>query len=126
MGLDMYAFKCKKENKPDNLEVDFDIPQEHIEEIHYWRKHPNLHGWMEKLYRMKKGAAEEFNVVNLQLTDEDLDVLATAIINKELPDTKGFFFGDSRGDESSDDLKFVAEAKVAISEGYIVFYCPWW
>jgi hypothetical protein len=25
---------------------------EDLAAIHYWRKHPNLHGWMEQLYRV--------------------------------------------------------------------------
>lgn len=31
--------------------VDFEV--ETLAELHYWRKHPNFHGWMEKLYPRK-------------------------------------------------------------------------
>ena len=45
MGLDMYAYKTKF--KPSN-EVDFQDELEQaeakLEDLHYWRKHPNLHG----------------------------------------------------------------------------------
>lgn len=38
-----------------------DFKGEDAAELHYWRKHPNLHGWMEQLYRDKGGAEEIFN-----------------------------------------------------------------
>ena len=47
-------------------------------ELHYWRKHPNLHGWMESLYYEKGGTADNFNCVNLQLT------LHRAIVSNEM------------------------------------------
>jgi hypothetical protein len=30
--------------------------------MHYWRKHPDLHGWMEKLCRAKGGKFDDFNL----------------------------------------------------------------
>ncbi|ODR91767.1 hypothetical protein A8M32_08600 [Sinorhizobium alkalisoli] len=33
--------------------VDFEV--EEATALHYWRKHPNLHGWMERLYREEGG-----------------------------------------------------------------------
>ena len=62
MGLDMFAYTTL-ENPAGS--VDFKVGE--ATEIHYWRKHPNLHGWMEKLYRDKGGSQESFNCVNLQL-----------------------------------------------------------
>ncbi len=44
MGLDMYAMVT---NEQFDSEVDF--KPERTSELHYWRKHPNLHGWMEQL-----------------------------------------------------------------------------
>src|ERR1700738_2892190 len=74
MGLDMYAFTTTE--KPPAL-ADFEISQS--ERLHYWRKHPDLHGWMEALYREKHGSAESFNCVNLALTADDLDRLEADI-----------------------------------------------
>jgi hypothetical protein len=68
MGLDMYAMITN--NTPES-QVDFKA--EDATELHYWRKHPNLHGWMEALYYAKGGAADSFNCVTLQLTLEDID-----------------------------------------------------
>ncbi|ASY66520.1 hypothetical protein SJ05684_b55380 (plasmid) [Sinorhizobium sojae CCBAU 05684] len=42
--------------------VDFEISR--ATALHYWRKHPNLHGWMEHLYP-RGGKDAIFNCVNL-------------------------------------------------------------
>ncbi len=120
MGLDMYAYTTT--DKLDRL-VDFKV--KNYTEIHYWRKHPNLHGWMEDLY-YAKGGAKEFNCVPVALTLEDIDHLEAAIVHHELPATHGFFFGESRGDEYDDDLDFTAKARKAIEDGHTVFYDSWW
>jgi hypothetical protein len=122
MGLDMYAF-ATKESFPGA--VDFPDP-ESVERIHYWRKHPNLHGWMKQLYRGKGGKDKSFNCVNLQLTVDDLQQLETDIRAMRLPKTEGFFFGLSDGSEIEDDLNFVDKAKAALNANCSVFYSSWW
>jgi hypothetical protein len=123
MGLDMYAFAMKK--KPEK-EVDFDARLEECVEISYWRKHPNLHGWMEKLYREKGGEAESFNCVNVMLTEADLGRLERDVLNRELPETEGSFFGESSPEDMLDDIDFIECARRALSNGESVFYTSWW
>lgn len=125
MGLDMFAFKVKKGSilKPiDFSDSDF---TEKPEELHYWRKHPNLHGWMEELYK-KKGGESEFNCANLLLTPKDLDQLEYDIVNRNLEETSGFFFGNSDGSEDVDDIEFINDARRAIEDGNDVYYSSWW
>jgi hypothetical protein len=126
MGLDMYAYRVKKEDAVSDFQYRYDDEDQPLE-IHYWRKHPNLHGWMEDLY-ISKGGTEEFNCVPVRLTIEDLEDLEKAIRNKELPNTSGFFFGKSQEDEEefADDLQFITDARQAITDGYEVFYNSWW
>jgi hypothetical protein len=127
MGLDQFAFKTKAKF---DSQVDFQAQLQDVEteELHYWRKHPNLHGWMEQLYREKGGTGEQFNCDPVQLTQEDIDDLANSILDGSLPSTSGFFFGQSIGDqeEESDDLQFCRNASEAIKEGYTVYYDSWW
>lgn len=123
MGLDMYVYKTPQIFE---AEVDFDVNEDLLELVHYWRKHPNLHGWMECLYRSKGGKAKHFNCVNVLLTSEDLDQLRAYILSEELPETAGFFFGNSDGTEKSDDLLFIDKAKESLAEGKRLFYHPWW
>ena len=114
MGLDQYARRVVAHD-PDNSE-----------EIAYWRKHPNLQGWMEALWR-EKGGEGEFNCVDVELTLEDLEQLEAAIEGAELPDTDGFFFGNNSDDYYREqDLEFIAEASKAIEQGYKVVYTSWW
>jgi hypothetical protein len=120
MGLDMYAVATSWE-VPLSRQLD---PHEY-EELHYWRKHPNLHGWMEALYYEKSGT-ELFNCVALVLTSEDLDRLEADVRAANLPHTEGFFFGESDGSETEDDLAFIAKARKALAEGLTVFYYAWW
>ncbi|MCK6438829.1 MAG: hypothetical protein L6Q71_01350 [Planctomycetes bacterium] len=68
MGLNMYAYVTAETiDRPVDFTVYIPV------EIAFWHKHPNLHGWMEKLYRAKGGAERIFKQVNVQLTTEDLD-----------------------------------------------------
>lgn len=126
MGLDQFAIKTKL--KPSN-EVDFgeEVYNEGVEreEIQYWRKHPDLHGWMENLY-FEKGGDRVFNCTPVILTLQDLDNLEEAIRDRALPKTSGFFFGESDDKRAADDLEFIKDAREAINEGYTVFYDSWW
>ena len=126
MGLDMYAFSTKAKPK---TEVDFETKNfEPQDEVAYWRKHPNLHGWMQNLYDMKGGTSSDFNGDCVVLDSEDLDNLEQDIKDGNLPDTSGFFFGESANndEENENDLLFVTKAREAISEGKTVYYTSWW
>lgn len=134
MGLDQYAYAVKGEEE---------VP------LADWRKHNRLQGWMEQLWEDKgrpnpktDGAPMgDFNCVPLELTEEDLDNLADAIENFELPETGGFFFGNDSyfwNDENGDpfpeneywykdtDIAFVINAKKALTEGGKVYYNCWY
>lgn len=135
MGLDMYAMAVKFIDGHEEPEVDANLNMEgeHVEdyddEFCYWRKHPNLHDWMEKLYRDKGGTDFEFNCCsNVELTEADLHDLETAINEGGLPYTQGFFFGESTGDddEKAFDLKFIADARKAREDGFRIYYTSWW
>ena len=125
MGLDMYA--CSTNAKP-KTEVDFETKNFKPEEVHYWRKHPNLHGWMQNLYDAKGGTESNFNGDCVVLDNEDLDNLEHDLEQGDLPDTTGFFFGNSVSDddELKNDLEFVRKARTEIANGKTVYYTSWW
>ena len=128
MGLDQFAYKTKvKPGKSVDFQDEVYKDEVEHEEIHYWRKHPNIHGFMEELYR-EKGGESEFNCRPVELTQKDIDRLAESILGGELPETSGFFFGQSYGneEEENDDLEFCKKASEAIKEGYTVFYDSRW
>jgi hypothetical protein len=134
MGLDQYAYAENGEEQ---------------EELAYWRKHNRLQGWMEELWNDKgrPNAPEEtspmgdFNCIPVELTLSDIEQLEAHVVNKQLPETGGFFFGDdsfSWDDENgepfedgdyfhkSTDLEFIEDARKAIADGKKVYYNCWW
>ena len=118
MGLDQYAaIRLDTKNEDGNWDT---------EELAYWRKHPNLQGFMEHLYA-EKGGTEEFNCVDLELTLEDIDSLEISVKGEELPETGGFFFGDCSDEHyKEEDLEFCANARKALADGKTVVYSSWW
>lgn len=150
MGLDMYAYVGRKGQYNDFYEQELDldpktgewiIPVNGIEkprEIAYWRKHPNLHGWMEKLWERKgrPGIDPEeaerdfsFNGIEVELTWDDIEKLRDDIINGSMSElnTTGFFFGDPSDDYYREtDLKFIGNAKAELFCGLRVFYNSSW
>ena len=125
MGLDMYAFAVSKRDAIGEFEMARDCEKE---ELHYWRKHHDLHGWMENLYRDKGGDADSFNCIPVELTVDDLDNLQQTLLDDNLPRTRGFFFGDNPPDLETmrNDLMFVQKCRIAIKEGKVVYYDSWW
>ena len=131
MGLDMYAYVARKKDEMkeyyENYEWEKDsssIPKPR--EIAYWRKHPNLHGWMHKLWN-ERGHSGDFNGDELELTFEDLDRLEYVVKHRELPGTSGFFFGTDADDYyRAQDLEFVKQARSELTQGMKVFYNSSW
>ena len=108
MGLDQSARRITKKGN--------------AAEIACWRKHPNLQGWMANLYR-EKGGMEEFNGIDMELDEDDINRLEKAITNNGLPITIGFFFGGPKDHYYKDqDLEFCKDARKAIQKKQIVTY----
>ena len=123
MGLDQYATARKGDAITDD---EGDTYYEDSIELAYWRKHPNLQGWMENLYH-EKGGDESFNCVDLELDLEDLDALEESLDEEALPETAGFFFGSNADDHYSEAYReFIVAAGAAIKQGYTVVYSSWW
>jgi hypothetical protein len=123
MGLDQYAHAIDNNGEK--------------EELAYWRKHPNLQGFMENLWHEKgcPGKSDEpnsmglsdFNCVPVELDHDDLDSLEKSVNSKELPETGGFFFGDDSDDYYKEkDLEFIQKAREALDTGLHVEYSSWW
>ena len=127
MGLDMYAYVAARAGQQDEFYEGSELDKESGEyvnakvtkpiEIAYWRKHPNLHGWMEQLYR-ERGGEGEFNGDELELFREDIDSLEQVILDGDLPATSGFFFGEGSDDYYREqDLEFIKEARAQLFLG---------
>ena len=140
MGLDMYAYVAAKAGQQkeywDNVEYDREkgcyvhnsASCSQPIEIAYWRKHPNLHGWMYNLW-VSKGNSGEFNGDELELTWEDIDQLEYDVELGRLKNLEatGFFWGDPSDDYYYEtDVKFIKEARAQLFLGLKVFYNSSW
>lgn len=129
MGLDQYAY------------IKFQPEHENWLFLAEWRKHPNLQGWMERLWRKKVNSPDpydkdthiddEFNGVEVALTLEDIFNLEEDIkmqrLDGGLGTTTGFFFGNNADEEYKRiDLTFCDRAKVALKNGHAVYYNSSW
>lgn len=110
MGLDMYLRgrkgtwsvneeHCRYEDGFQVVNIELDIG--------YWRKHPNLHG-----YIVKNFANGIDDCQDISLTAEDLEKILEAVLNDDLPKTGGFFFGES---DSADEQDTVEKLNSAIT-----------
>ena len=139
MGLDMYAYARppRKRNSDDDVQIG------------EWRKHNRLQGWMQQLWESKgcpnrnteDDPMGDFNCVELQLTRGDIYDLKDDIVNFNLPESNGFFWGsdsyfwtDENGEPypdneywyKSSDLAFVEEAHKMLDKKWRVFYSCWY
>ena len=97
------------------------------EEVAYWRKHPDLHGFFEEQWN-KQGWNGDFNGMPLVLSEEMLDEAIFKVLMNALPKTEGFFFGESEFSKGSvdRDLESLNKAKEYISNGKEVYYDASW
>jgi hypothetical protein len=99
MGLDMYLTGEKY------LPTNYEAPEKNVMEdgfrvksrqleLGYWRKHPNLHGFIVK--NVADGADE---CQEIELSSDHITQIIEAIKARQLPHTTGFFFGVSEDTE---------------------------
>lgn len=134
MGLDMYAYAYR--NVPADCAWFGDAWKPEVgeqigdEELYYWRKHPDLHRWMERLATTRGFTDSKygFNGVWLRLTPEDLTQLESDLDAGLEENTGGFFFGASVYPEDAEaTLEFIAKARALIeSDGATIFYNSSW
>ena len=118
MGLDQYAYAAEKASEDHGARID----------LAYWRKHPNLHGWMQRLWE-SRGGTGMFNGDEIELSWGDLDALELDIKNGTVADmdTTGFFFGLPSDHYYYDqDIEFIKEARLKLFLGFKVFYNSSW
>ena len=110
MGLDMYLtgekYFCVHPAEEARIprEDGFEA-RSHTLRLGYWRKHPNLHGYIVNTY-----ADGEDHCQSIHLDESQIEEIIAAITAETLPYTEGFFFGASDGTEKDEDLKIFTAA----------------
>jgi hypothetical protein len=78
-----------------------------IYQLGYWRKHPNLHGYIVQEFADGKDECQK-----IPLGEDELIQIMDAVKANELPHTTGFFFAVSEGtaEERQEDLSILQTA----------------
>lgn len=104
------------------------------EDIKYWRKHSDLHGFMQEIYA-QRGGEESFNCIPLLLNKEDcINISAYAkeqldkySKNKDIKHTEGFFFGSSCEEDWIETIATFANVLATVDfDKETVYYSSWW
>ncbi|MCC7042820.1 MAG: hypothetical protein IT183_03095 [Acidobacteria bacterium] len=112
MGLDMYLHG-EKYLGPDfsasppairHFEDDYRLEIKTLR-LGYWRKHPNLHGYIVNTFA---DGIDECQRIDLR--DADIERIIEAVACDDLPHTEGFFFGVSDGSEKEETLRILRAA----------------
>lgn len=115
MGLDMFLIGRKHKRlvygdtpieDQYTKEDGFPVTERRLE-IGYWRKHPNLHGYIVNVFNEGDDDCQP-----LPLAAEDVRQIIAAVKAGELPHTEGFFFGKSEGteEERQEDIAILERA----------------
>ena len=92
-------------------------------ELGYWRKDPNLHGYIVNTFA---NGVDECQPINLSI--DDLNDIISAVKEKRLPETTGFFFGKSDGyyDKYTVDVLNDAINKLTEDPELAIYYRASW
>lgn len=129
MGLDMYLdgrkYIWQKYSEAECMEDGYPL-KEKLLMLGYWRKHPNLHGFI-----VREFAEGQDNCEPILLSEDEMRKIIQAVKDKALPETTGFFFGKSDGSEDEETIEILekAIAWAAVEEDGVtryVEYCASW
>lgn len=114
--------------RADEVFGDLFVCKEGHKALAYFRKHPNLHGAIDRIYRRKNGTKLQWDSFhgNVVLDLEDIEALEKAFLAKDLPHTTGFFFGETGEWHNAPTLEFFKRAKEEIARGWTVWYSSSW
>lgn len=94
--------------------------------LYRWRKHNDLHEWMERRWRgmpWHRGAGGDFNNKTRVVLDvRDLDALEYLVSNSLLPRMPGYSIDTAM----EEDLAFITAAREELAAGKFVYYTSWW
>jgi hypothetical protein len=100
------------------------------EEIGYWRKHPDLHCFIESLWRERNPDQQgDFNCASVLLTEED--ILKIIECSKrgsfgEFDGSTGFFFGSTYEEHHQKTVEMMELALKLCRKGKRILYSAWW
>lgn len=133
MGLDQYAYRVKQQNVISDLSfkqgrlLSDGVTDEFGNDLgfDYWCKFFPLNRWAYKIYT-RKGGKDEFNCDVIKLENGDLDELYILAQTDEF--YQNGYYRDAKKERELEYvhlMKFIDDAKTAISEGDAIYYSNW-
>lgn len=126
------------EKNLEEVKISYDDQMENglieTEELGYWRKHSDLHGYFTEIYN-ERGGEESFNCIPLILSkNECLDVIeySKQMIKKiedgdDIEHTEGFFFGQTMKEDWEETIKIFEKVIEEVDfDNESVYYDSWW
>jgi len=107
MGLDMYLVGEKYYSTYDEecpVEDGFKLETKDLR-LGYWRKHPDLHGYIVNTFADGKDECQK-----IDLCEADIKQILAAIDANQLPHTEGFFFGASDETDKLESIEILKKA----------------
>ncbi len=122
MGLDMFFFRQPVSAPAPGSEG---FNDESLVEIQYFRKHSDLHGFLEEIW-VRAHPEEEFNCVFMPITEEVLKDIQYLVDAPDKQKYEGFFWGESMEEQWEKTKELLPKIARAIGAGDRVFYYSWW
>lgn len=118
MGLDMYFLRTPKGERPNDSH----------QEIKYFRKHSDLHGWLEQEWRKENPDEKDrdFNCIYMKITPAILQRLKDYLTQPDKTRYKGFFWGESEESDWQETRALTEEIEEILNSGDQVYYYSWW
>lgn len=122
MGLDMYFYEVPKGKEPGSNDM---------EELQYFRKHSDLHGWLEDEWRKQSDEHANadwnaFNCVYMEITPQILMRLKDYLTLPEKKHYQGFFWGATDDAQWEQTRELIPRIEEIIKSGNKVYYSSWW
>lgn len=114
--------------RSDDIFGDLFVCKDGHKALAYFRKHPNLHGAIDQIYRRKGGTNIHWDSFhgNVVLDLEDIDALEKMAKEDTMPHTTGFFFGETGDWHKVPTFEFIKRAREEIARGWTVWYDSSW
>ena len=114
MGLDMYLNGERYHMEPRPRQKDKPVMEQY--QLGYWRKHPDLHGFIVQTFADGRDDCQQIELSRVQL-----EQIINAVEADALPRTKGFFFGESYkpGDDEDEFIDLATMQKVTVTDCYV-------
>ena len=100
-------------------------------EIFYFRKHSDLHGWLRdqwlKLKENQDKTSDDFNCVNFKIDIKLLDKMEKYAKKKTHTEYRGFFWGASDQDDWDRTVnECIPLLRQHLENNEEIYYRPWW